>query len=86
MHSYYLTETAQQKHGPLVSVYCIMGVTGHPSPILRSQLVFPTRYDSFTTAGLRLGLFLTSRTAAALRLSHDLSPSLFLSLSPLQPL
>lgn len=55
-----LTETTQQKHGPLLSVYCIMGVTGYLSPILRSLLVFPTRYDSFTTAGLRLGLFLTS--------------------------
>lgn len=54
-----LTETTQQQHRPLESVYCIMGVTGYLSPILRSLLVFPTRYDSFTAAGLRLGLFLT---------------------------
>lgn len=76
-----LTETTQQKHGPLLSVYCIMGMTSYLSPILRSLLVFPTRCDSFTTAGLRLGLFLTCKTAAALRLSHNLSPSLSLTFS-----
>ena len=76
-----LTETTQQKHGPLLSVYCIMGVTGYLSPILRSLLVFPTRYDSFTTARLRPGLLLTSWTAAVLRLSHNLSLSLSLSCS-----
>lgn len=31
-----LTETTQQKHWPLLSVYCIMGVTRYLSPILRS--------------------------------------------------
>ena len=75
-----LTETTQQKHGPLLSVYCIMGVTGYLSPILRSLLVFPTRYDSFTTARFRPGLFLTSWTAAVLRLSHNLSLSFSLVL------
>lgn len=81
------TETTQLKHWPLLSVYCIMGVTGRLSPILRSPLVFPTSYDSFTSAGLRLGSFLTSWTAAALRLSRNLPfPSLSLPLSPLWPL
>lgn len=85
MHIYYFNRDSPRKKGwSLLSGYCITGVTGHPRPVVRSLLVFPTRYDSFTTAGLRLGLFLTSWTAAALCLSHDLSFSLFLLLSPLQ--
>jgi len=48
-----LTEATQQKHGPPLSVYDLMGVTGYLRPILRSPLVFPTRCNSFTTAGPR---------------------------------
>lgn len=91
VHCYYFNRDNPTKTRPLLSVYCIMGATGYLSPILRSLLVFPTRCDSFTTAGLRLGSFLTCQTAAALRLSHNPPPILThpahsLSLSPLRPL
>lgn len=56
------------------------------SDSLRSLLAFPRRHDSFTTGALRLGSLLTSRTAAALRLRHQLLPPLILRLLPLSSL
>lgn len=72
-----------------MSVYCITGVTGHPSPILRSQLVFPTRYErqlqgSDSDCFWHLGLLLLSVCLMIfpfLSSSHFLLFSLFDSLS-----
>ena len=48
-----------QKHTPQRSVYRLMRVTGHISPISSTVEVFHTRDDSFTIVSLRVEWFLT---------------------------